>query len=95
MTKVLGILNKLGESEFVKNLVRKNTYITDVNCRCEIKEKSNKNFLHGQNCFCKLDYNLFGKIQEIKTHLTQPTFNIRLEITPNKFTEFAETKSLV
>lgn len=91
---VTNLLKKLGTSDFVKNKVRNNTYIKNVDCKCEIEEKVKKNVMFGKNCFCKLNYDLFGSNSVIKTHITQPTFSMRMEITPENFTEYAETTPL-
>lgn len=91
---VMGLLKKLGNSDFVKNAVRKNTYIKNVDCVCESEEAIKENGTHGKNCFCELDYELFGESKKIYTNKEQPTFNFKVVIDPANFMKFADTSPL-
>jgi hypothetical protein len=91
---VTSLLTRLGKSDLVKNAVRRHTYIKNVTCACKNKESITGKSFHGKDCYCELDYDLFGQPALIRTHETQPTFNIRVEHDPVNFARYAETRPI-
>ncbi len=89
---MMAIAKMLAESKAVNHAIRKNIYIHGVECTCESYDKKTKTRMDGKNCFCAVNVDLLGTNKIIRTHETQPTGNVSIEIDPVNFTKYADAE---